>query len=97
MWNKLIKVIETNLSLDSYGEIADHQSRMIEVEGWSELIEEIQNKDVIIRKSFLGNLEGVSIPKNSSVYQIDFSENHGTCIVVNYLGDKTKKLFFRVG
>jgi len=97
MWNKLIKVIETNLSLDSYGEIKDHQSRMIEVKGWSKLIEEIQNKDVIIRKSFLGNLEGVSIPKNSRVYQIDFSENHGTCIVVNYLGHKTKKLFYRVG
>jgi len=97
MWNKLIKVIETNLMLDSYGEVTDHQSRMIEVKGWSKLIEEIQNKDVIIRKSFLGNLEGVCIPKNSSVYQIDFSENHGTCIVVNYLGHKTKKLFFRVG
>jgi len=30
----MIKVIETNLSLDSYDNIVDHQSRVIEVESW---------------------------------------------------------------
>ena len=65
--NNMIKVIETNLSLDENENILDHQSRVIEVESWDSFIEEIKNGETICRKSILGCLDGCSIPKKSKV------------------------------
>jgi len=91
----MIKVIETNLSLDENENILDHQSRVIEVESWDSFIEEIKNGETICRKSILGCLDGCSIPKKSKVENLIYDDIHLSCDVINYLGMKTKKLIYK--
>jgi len=92
----MIKVIETNLSLDDNNNIIDHQSRVIEVESWEDFIDEIKESKTIIRNSILGCLSGCSIPRESKVVNLKYNDRNLSCDVYNYLGKKGKKLVYRV-
>ena len=92
----MIKVIETNLSMSTDDYIFDHQSRVIEVESWEEIIEEVRNGITKIRKSYLGNLSGCSVPKQAVVKNFTFDNNHLMCDIINYAGQKTKKLIYKI-
>jgi hypothetical protein len=88
----VVRVIETNLSLNDTGEIVDHQSRVIEVESWETFINEIQEAKTVIRPSVIGNLHGTSIPIQSNVEDIMYDDFHLSCNIYNHRGIKTKKL-----
>jgi hypothetical protein len=94
----LVKVIETNLSLQVNNEIIDHQSRVIEVDNWKEYIDEIREAKTVIRKSAIGYMEGSSIPRNAEIEDLVFDEFHLSCTIYNYHnhGIKTKKLAYLV-
>jgi len=91
----MIKVIETNLSLDYDDNIIDHQSRVVEVESWEDYINEIKEGISVFRKSILGCLDGYTIPtKQSRVENIICDDFHLSCDV--YRGNtKTKKLAYK--
>jgi len=86
----MIKVIETNLSLDNNDNIADHQSRVIEVESWEEFINEIKECKTVIRKSIYGCLDGCTIPRESKIVNLKYDDIHLSCDVYNYFGVKQR-------
>ena len=92
----MIKVIETNLSLNEIGEIADHQARVIEVESWDSLINEIENGETKVRESFFGSLSGCTIPKKAKIINLTYDKTHVMCDIINYAGMKIKKLIYKV-
>ena len=91
----MIKVIETNLSIDNNDNIVDHQSRVIEVENWEDFINEIKECKTISRKSICGCLDGCTIPRESKVVNLKYDDIHLSCDVYNYFGMKSKKLVYK--
>jgi len=89
----MIKVIETNLSIDNNDNIADHQSRVIE--SWEEFINEIKEGKTVSRKSIYGCLDGCTIPRESKVVNLKYDNIHLSCDVYNYIGMKSKKLVYK--
>jgi hypothetical protein len=92
----MIKVIETNISINNDNIIQDHQSRVIEVYSWEEYIEEIKNCKSINRSSTLGSLHGTTLPKESKVENLSYDDNHLMCDVINRFGIRSKKLTYKV-
>ena len=92
----MVKIIETNLSLDACNEIKDHQSRVIEVFDWNSYINEIKECKSINRSSVIGSLYGYSIPKESTVVNLTYDDKHLDCDIINRFGIKTKKLVYLV-
>jgi hypothetical protein len=90
---KMIKVIETNLSISDTGEIKDHQSRVIEVESWDYYTNEIKEARVIIRSSIIGSLHGTSIPSQAKVENLTYDDFH---LSINKFGIKSKKFAYKV-
>ena len=91
----MIKVIETNLSIDNNDNIVDHQSRVIEVESWEKFINEIKECKSMYRNSILGCLDGCSIPRKSEVKNLKYDDYHLSCDIYNYVGVKSKKLVYK--
>lgn len=91
----MVKVIETNLSIDG-NLIKDHQSRVMEVESWESFVNEIKEKKTTIRNSCLGNLSGCTIPRESKIENLIYDEVHLSCDVYNFVGNKTKKLAYLI-
>jgi len=91
----MIKVIETNLSLDSNENIVDHQSWVIEVENWEDYVNEIKENISVFRKSILGCLSGYTIPKKSEISNIIYDDFHLSCDIYNSAGAKSKKLAYK--
>lgn len=89
-------VIETNLSIDDKGNIADHQSRVIEVDSWDSYIEEIKSGITKYRMSYLGDLVGNSLPRCSKIENLVYDELHLSCDVWNYASILSKKLAYLV-
>lgn len=92
----MIKVIETNLSLDYEDNIKDHQSRVIEVESWDDFINEVKEAKCITRSAYLGGMYGTTIPRSAKVENLTYDDSHLMCDVYNYAGQKTKKLAYRI-
>ncbi len=92
----MTKVIETNISHDDEGNFKDHQSRVIEVESWELLKDEINRRESVDRKSAIGTMMGRTLPINCKVPDIEWDEKHGSCMVISLKGNVTKKLFYRI-
>jgi hypothetical protein len=94
--DKPVKVIETHISLDEYGNYKDFQSRVIEVKSWNSFIEEIKNKKVVMRFSAIGKLMGASLPRNAEISDLKYDEMHLSCLVINSMGMKFLKLAYLI-
>jgi hypothetical protein len=92
----MIRIIETNLSMNNENVIIDHQSRVVEAESWECYIKEIQEGKTVIRSSIYGSLHGNTIPPKSEINNLVFDEFHLKCDITNYLGLKTKKLAYLI-
>lgn len=91
----MLKIIETNLSIDLNNDIIDHQSRIIEVVSWNEYINEYLEEKTVLRVTFIGNLNGATIPKNSKVLNLVYDGVHVSCDIVRE-GVRTKKLAYKI-
>lgn len=89
----MVKVIETNLSLQADDSIIDHQSRVIEVGSWDEYVNEIKEGETINRD---GTMYGVSIPRESRIKNFKSDDFHLSCDIYNYANKKTKKLAYLI-
>jgi len=92
----MIKVIETNLSIDEENTIKDHQSRVIEVDSWEEYIQEIKDAKSVSRNSVLGSLHGNTIPSSAVVEITSLDDFHLDCDIVNRYGILSKKLAYMI-
>ena len=93
----MIKIIETNLSLDNNDNIVDHQSRVVEIENWNDYIEEIKKCKSVFRNSILGCFSGYTIStKQLNVKNLKYDDLHLSGDIYDSIGmNKTKKLAYK--
>lgn len=92
----MIRVIETNLSIDKDNIIRDHQSRIIEVEDWDtycKTFEEYNGEAVYFKSK---SMYGYSIPPNCNITNLIYDDIHLSCMVLHPSGFITKKLAYRI-
>jgi len=92
----MIKVIETNLSIDGENTIKDHQSRVIEVNSWEEYIQELKDAKAVHRNSIIGSLHGNTIQSDSKVENLKYDDFHLDCEVINRFGIMSRKLVYKL-
>lgn len=92
----MIRIIETNLILDDNDKIIDHQSRVIEVNSWEKFVNEIKNQETVDRISIFGDLRGVTIPKKAKIENLKYDDKTISCDVTTYMGNKIKKLIYKI-
>jgi hypothetical protein len=92
----MIKIIETNISLNENDEIMDHQARVVEVESWQEFIEEAKNHKSISRVSLIGVCHGLSFPLSGKIENLKYNDHTLSCNITLWNGLKTKKLVYKV-
>lgn len=64
-----MKVIETNMIYDIFGDIKDVQSRVVEIQSWEDYVKETKGDRVSLpKKDLVGNLNGytATIPNKST-------------------------------
>ena len=80
----MISVIETNVNFQDIETPYDVQSRVIEVKDWDSYVDEIKNQKQINRNSLLGNLYGVSFPKDAKMKYFKATDNSLVCTFYRY-------------
>lgn len=95
----MIKIIETNISLDEKNLMKDHQSRVIEVKPWDEYVnyyeQNIEMNRTESRFKSLTGLIGSSLPKYGEIFELKYDNFYLSCYVINGFY-KTLKLAYRV-
>ena len=91
----MIKIIETNLSIDKENTIKDHQSRVIEVDSWESYVIEIKDAESVSRNSVIGDLHGFSILPEARIENLTYDDFHLDYDMINRFGMKSKKLAYR--
>jgi hypothetical protein len=96
----MIKVIETNISVDDQGISRDHQSRVVEFEKWEDVIDEFKSETSVNRRDLLGTLQGNTIPLNAIVEDLKYDDFHLSCDTIKDDGKggfiKTRKLVYLI-
>jgi hypothetical protein len=92
----MVRIIETNLSIDNLGAIQDHQSRVIETESWMLYVDEFIHGKTIIRNSCIGSLHGATIPREAKIENLTYDEKHLMCDITNWKSIKSKKFAYLV-
>jgi len=96
----MIKVIETNISIDDQGISRDHQSRVVEFEKWEHVIDEFKSETSVDRKDALGSLHGRTIPLNAMVADLKYDDFHLNCNIIQDSGSgfiiKSQKLIYLI-
>ena len=92
----MIRVIETNLSIDEDDVIRDHQSRIVEVEDWDTYCKAFEkyNGEAIYFKS--KTMPGNSISSNCIITDLIYDDIHLSCMSLHPSGYITKKLAYRI-
>lgn len=91
----MAKVIETNVSIAN-GAQQDFQSRIIEVESWSAIVEEVKSREVVFRNSCIGHMMGATMPKRCTIQDLKYDEFHLSCLVTRWDGMQSYKLLYLV-
>lgn len=84
----MVKIIETNISVDDNANPGDAQSRVIEVSSWEDYVNEIREGKCVNRNSVIGNLMGVSLPKKCKINFI--VENERSMVYIISLWDNSE-------
>lgn len=95
----MIKIIETNISLEKDNIMKDHQSRVIETKSWEEYVTYFKknmetNRSESRFKSLTG-LVGSSLPKYGEITELKYDDFHLSCYVTDGFHE-TLKLAYRV-
>lgn len=95
----MIKIIETNISLDKDNIMKDHQSRVIEAKSWDEYVnyyeQNIEMNRTESRFKSLTGLVGSSLPKYGEITELKYDDFHLSCYVTGS-NCETLKLAYRV-
>ena len=90
----IIKIIETNLSVDNAETIKDHQSRIVEANSWEDYCRTFREYNgEPVEFNSLTKMNGRSIPKLVDISNLVYDEIHLSCDIWNGKF-KTKKLAY---
>jgi hypothetical protein len=89
----MAKVIETNVSITN-GVQQDFQSRVIEVESWSAIVEEVKSGKVVVRNSYIGHMMGTTMPKECTIQDLEYDKFHLSCLITRWDGMQSYKLLY---
>jgi hypothetical protein len=92
----MVKIIETNISLNDDGIQADFQSRVIEVDSWELFVDEIKSGETKNRTACIGYLTGLSLPRQTKIESIKDDGFHLSCDFTNRFGCKMRKLAYLI-
>lgn len=93
----MVKIIETNLSLDKTGAIRDHQSRIIEVQDWDIYCKAYEKYNGEYLEFLSETMPGATLMSNCKVTELVYDDIHLSCIIEKEKGIfKTKRLAYRV-
>ena len=91
------RVIETNISIDINGDYKDFQSRVIEVESWNSLVDEIKSNKAVDRASVIGTMFGYTLPPRGCVTtEHKCDDTHLSCKVTRWDGVESIKLLYLI-
>lgn len=92
----MVKVIETNLSIDKTGAIRDHQSRIVEVLDWDTYCKEYENYDGVgVEFHSKSTMPGATLMSNCLLTELIYDDIHLSCIIEKGIF-KTKRLAYKV-
>jgi len=92
----LVKIIETNITYSESGEQNDFQSRVIEMESWESFVSEIKEGKSINRTSAIGNLVGLTLPREVKSINLTHDHFHMTLTFTNPVGNTMRKLAYLI-
>lgn len=93
----MVKIIETNLSVDGENNIKDHQSRWILINDWEDYCKKYQNYSG--RRVYYGvasSMPGVDLPADAKITNLQFDECHLSCDITNRDHFTTKCLVYNI-
>lgn len=91
----MVKVIETNISIDKTGAMRDHQSRIVEVLDWDTYCKAYKNYDGIGIEFHSKTMPGATLMSNCLLTELTYDDIHLSCIIEKGIF-KTKRLAYKV-
>lgn len=93
----MVKIIETNLSVDGENNIKDHQARWILINDWKDYCKKYQNySGRRVYYSIASSMPGVDIPADAEITNLQFDEYHLSCDIQHRNHFITKRLTYNV-
>ena len=90
----MVKIIETNLSLDKTGAIRDHQSRIVEATAWDRYCRAYENYDGGCVEFHSKTMPGATLKSNCLLTELIYDDTHLSCIIEKGIF-KTKRLAYK--
>lgn len=91
----MVKIIETNLSLDKTGAIRDHQSRIVEATAWDIYCKEYEKYNGGYLEFLSETMPGATLMSNCLLTNLVYDDVHLSCVIEKGIF-KTKRLAYRV-
>lgn len=93
----MVKIIETNLSVDGENNIKDHQARWVLIDDWRDYCKKYQNYSG--RRVYYGvasSMPGVDIPADAKITNLQFDEYHLSCDIYHLDHFVTKRFAYKL-
>lgn len=75
----MVKIIETNLSVDGENNIKDHQARWILINDWKDYCKKYQNySGLLVHYGTASSMPGADISSDAKITNLQFDEYHWT-------------------
>ena len=93
----MVKIIETNLSVNGENNIKDHQARLVLIDDWKDYCQEYQNySGHRVYYSIASSMPGADIPADAKITNLQFDERHLSCDITNRDHSTTKRLVYNI-
>lgn len=93
----MVKIIETNLSVDGENNIRDHQARWVLINDWEEYCKKYQNySGCRVHYGGVSSMPGADIQANVKITNLQFDERHLSCDITNRYQFTTKRLVYNI-
>lgn len=92
----MVKIIETNTTLQEDNTLIDFQSIVIEIDSWNDFVDEIKKRKSVSRMASIGSLHGVTLPSEVEVLDEKCDHQHLSVTFRNPMGIKMMKLAYLI-
>lgn len=93
----MVKIIETNLSVDGENNIKDHQARWILIDDWNDYCKKYQNySGRRVHYGTASSMPGADIQADVKITNLQFDEYHLSCDITHRDHFITKRLVYNI-
>lgn len=93
----MVKIIETNLSVDGENNIKDHQAKLELINDWKDYCKKYQNySGRRVYCSVASSMPGADIPADAKITNLQFDECHLSCDITNRNHFTTKRFVYNI-